>query len=209
MKIYDVSMTISKDIQVYKNRDEKKPVFSNASNFSNGSSYETNVMLNLHTGTHMDFPLHMIKDGKTSDTLNLDQLIRSVKVLDLTNVSEEIDAKDLQQFDIHEDDFVLLKTKNSYEEQFNFKFVYLNHYAAQYLKNLKVTGVGIDALGIERDQKGHPTHHILMEDDIIIIEGLRLKEVTQGEYMMYALPIKMKAVEALLLSVILVEGLYD
>ena len=31
-----------------------------------------------------------------------------------------------------------------------------------------------------------------MKDDIIIIEGLRLGEVPEGSYMMYALPIKMK-----------------
>lgn len=209
MKIYDVSMTISPDIQVYKNKEEKKPVFSNASNFSNSTAYETNVKLNLHTGTHMDFPLHMIENGKTSDTLDLQQLIRKVKVLDLTHVKEVIDAKDLKKFDLQKDDFVLLKTHNSYEETFNYNFVYLNQDAATYLNHLDVKGVGIDALGIERDQKGHPTHHILMEKDIIIIEGLRLKEVKEGSYMMYALPIKMASVEALLLSVILVEESYD
>lgn len=209
MKIYDVSMTISKDIQVYKNKEEKKPVFTNASNFSNSSAYETNVKLNLHTGTHMDFPLHMIENGKTSDTLDIKQLIRKVKVLDLTHVKEVIDAKDLMHFDLQKDDFVLLKTLNSFEETFNYNFVYLNQNAATYLKNLHIKGVGIDALGIERDQNGHPTHHILMDKDIIIIEGLRLKEVKEGQYMMYALPIKMKAVEALLLSVILIEESYD
>lgn len=205
MKIYDVSMTISPDMQVYKNKDEKKPQFMNASNFSTGSSYETVVSLNLHTGTHMDFPLHMIESGKTSDTLELKQLIREVKVFDLTHVSDKIDRQDLVDLDIKKQDFILFKTKNSYEDHFNFNFVYLSEHAASYLKDHMIAGVGIDALGIERDQKGHPTHHILMEKDIIIMEGLRLGDVPEGRYMMYALPIKMKRVEALLLSVILVE----
>ncbi len=72
-----------------------------------------------------------------------------------------------------------------------------------------IIGVGVDALGVERDQIGHPTHHILMDAGAIIIEGLRLQEVPQGSYQMFALPIKMKGVEALLLSVILVEGYHD
>lgn len=205
MKIYDVSMTISEDIQVYKNKEEKKPKFINASNFKNSSAYETQVTMNLHTGTHMDFPLHMIENGKTSDTLDLNKLIRTVKVFDLSHVEKEIDASDLVSLDINASDFILFKTRNSFEDVFNFEFVFVNEKAALYLKNKKVSGVGVDALGIERDQKGHPTHHILMKDDIIIIEGLRLGEVPEGSYMMYALPIKMKNVEALLLSIILIK----
>jgi arylformamidase len=209
MKIYDVSMLISEDVQVYKNKEEKKPKFINVSNFSNASAYETQVLINLHTGTHMDFPLHMIPDGKTSDTLDLSKLIRSVKVFDLTHVHVVIDRKDLQRLDLQPQDFVLFKTQNSYQETFNFRFVYVNQDAASYLVSKGVVGVGIDALGIERDQSGHPTHHILMNQDVIIIEGLRLKDVPEGRYHMFALPIKMKGVEALLLSIILVEGFYD
>lgn len=205
MKIYDVSMMISKDIQVYKNKEEKKPQFTITSNFDNASSYETNVAMNLHTGTHMDFPLHMIENGKNSDTLDITKLIRPVKVFDLTHLDEVIDEKDLINLSIEADDFILFKTKNSFEDHFNFKFVFINQKAARYLKDKKIVGVGVDGLGVERDQSGHPTHHILLEQDIIIIEGLRLAFVPQGNYMMYALPIKMKAVEALPLSIILTE----
>jgi arylformamidase len=119
-----------------------------------------------------------------------------------------IDQKDLINLDIQSGDFILLKTKNSYEDTFNFNFVYINQHAASYLATRKIAGVGVDALGVERDQSGHPTHHILMDANAIIIEGLRLKEVPEGSYHMFALPIKMKGVEALLLSVILVDG-YD
>lgn len=208
MKIYDVSMLISEDIQVYKNKEEKKPKFINASNFDHASVYETNVLINLHTGTHMDFPRHMIPDGQTSDSLDLSRLIRNVKVYDVSHLDQVIDKKSIETFDIQPDDFILFKTKNSWESTFNFSFVYLNQDAAAYLAEKGISGVGIDALGIERDQKGHPTHHILMDHDVIIIEGLRLKDVPQGDYYMIALPIKMKSVEALLLSVILMEG-YD
>lgn len=209
MKIYDVSMTISPDIQVYKNKEEKKPIFSVASSFETGSTYETNVTLNLHTGTHLDFPLHVSKNGKNANSLDLSSLIRCVKVLDLTHVIDHISTTDLEKFDIQPHDFLLFKTKNSYEEAFNFNFIYLEEKAAIYLKNKGIKGVGIDALGIERNQAGHKTHHALLDNDILIIEGLRLKDVTEGTYMMYANPIKMKDVEALLLSVILIEGDYD
>lgn len=205
MKYYDVSMHVKEDMQVYKNKPEKKPVFSIASDFSTGSSHETKVELNLHTGTHMDFPLHMIKDGKTSDTLDLNRLIRHVKVFDMTHVKDGISEADLINYEIDENDFILFKTQNSFEDEFNFNFIYLKESAASYLAQKKVNGVGIDALGIERDQTGHPTHKILFQKDIYIIEGLRLKEVSEQTYFMYALPIKMPKSDALLLSVVLVD----
>jgi len=209
MKFYDVSMTITKDMQVYKNIEAKKPIFENASNFENGSSYETILKFNLHTGTHMDFPLHMIKDGETSDTLDLNKLITRVKVFDLTHLTDSIKDVDLFNLDIKEDDFVLFKTRNSFEDFFNFKFVFIHESASIYLAKKKIKGIGVDGLGVERDQIGHPTHKHLMHADVTIIEGLRLKEIEPKTYDMYALPIKIEHVDALPLSVILVEVSHD
>lgn len=45
---------------------------------------------------------------------------------------------------------------------------------AEYLADIGINGVGIDALGIERDQPSHRTHLSLMEKHIIILEGLSL-----------------------------------
>lgn len=209
MKFYDVSMTITKDMQVYKNIEAKKPIFENASNFENGSSYETILKFNLHTGTHMDFPLHMIKNGETSDTLDLNKLITKVKVFDLTYLNDSIKDVDLFDLDIQEDDFVLFKTRNSFEEFFNFQFVYIHESASIYLAKKKIKGIGVDSLGVERDQVGHPTHKHLMHANVTIIEGLRLKEIEPKIYDMYALPIKIEHVDALPLSVILVEVSHD
>jgi arylformamidase len=200
---YDVSMSVTPDIQVWKNYEAKKPKFKVVADFSNSVVHETEVTLNLHTGTHMDFPLHMLKDGKTSDTLDLSKLIRTVKVFDLSHVTDAINDSDLVHLNIRRDDFVLFKTKNSFEEDFNFNFIFVNEWASKFLVEKGVAGVGVDGLGIERDQIGHPTHKQLMRSDILIIEGLRLKEVPEGSYQMYALPIKMKGTDALLLSVIL------
>lgn len=203
MTIYDVSMTIESTMQVYKNREEKKPMITLDQDFEKGSTYESRLSMNLHTGTHMDFPLHILKDGSDSNSLDLEHLIRPVKVLDLTDVEEGIGKNDLERFDIRKDDFVLFKTRNSFEETFNFDFIYLKEDGATYLETIGVKGVGIDALGIERAQKGHPTHRTLLKEMIIIIEGLRLKMVEEGNYFMFALPLKVRGVEALPLSVVL------
>lgn len=205
MKIYDISTTISENMNVYKNKVDKKPKLINISNFKNSEAYETDIKLNLHTGTHIDAPLHMIKNGNTIDNYDLDKFITKCKVLDLTNVENFIDKKDLVNKNIDKNDFLLFKTKNSLSNEFNFNFIYLNESGASYLKEKSVKGVGIDALGIERDQTNHPTHKILLSNNIPIIEGLKLKDIDKGEYILIALPIKINKVEASITRAVLVD----
>jgi len=194
--MYDISMLIKPDIQVYKNNDSKRPEYKNMSNFDSGVSYETRVSLDIHTGTHIDRPLHMIDGGKTINSLDISRLICKAKVFDLTKIKNRyIGLSDIDSLDIEAGDFVIFKTINSDNENFDFEFVYLNKEAAKFLVDKKINGVGIDALGIERAQSDHLTHIQLLEADIIILEGCRLKDVPEGEYELIALPIKLDQTE--------------
>ena len=205
MNIYDISMDINKNMKVYKNKKEKIPNFINKSNFENSKAYETDIKLNLHTGTHIDAPLHMIKNGNTIDKYNLDKFITECKVLDLTGVENAIDKKNLIDKNIKKNDFLLFKTKNSFDKKFNFNFIYLNQSGAKFLKDKSIKGVGIDSLGIERNQDDHPTHKILLSNNIPIIEGLNLKDIKKGKYILIALPIKINNVEASLTRAVLID----
>lgn len=206
MKIIDISMAIDENIPVYKNKEEKKPEITVTSDFHAGAVYESALYMNLHTGTHIDMPLHMIPNGATSDKLDISKFITPCIVLDLTNVSDKISGEHLQLKKIPPDTFVLLKTKNSFTGKFDPEFIYLDSSGADYLKEQKVTGVGIDALGIERSQPNHETHKILFQSGIAIIEGLRLSDVPEGTYQLIALPLKINNVEALPARVVLIEN---
>ncbi len=205
MKIYDVSMTIEPDIMVYKNYESKKPIFSNASNFETGSHYETDLKMNLHTGTHIDAPLHMIKDGLTMEHFDLDRFITKVRVLDMTHVSGMISTKDLKEKEVLKGEFLLFKTKNSFEDHFSNQFISLSEEGATYLAELGILGVGTDGLGIERDQPEHGTHKRLFNADVMIIEGLRLRDIEEGIFDMIALPLKIADVEASPARVVLMK----
>jgi arylformamidase len=203
--IYDISYTLHEGIQVYKNLDHKKPRFETIATHQNDDYHETDIHMNLHTGTHVDFPLHMIAGGQTSDSEQIEQFVGSCKVLDMTHVSGGISKSDLMKYDIKEDDFLLFKTKNSFFDDFLFDFTYLNEEGATYLASLNIRGVGTDGLGIERAQSDHPTHKILLSNGIAIIEGLRLAAIQPGSYQLICLPLKIKGVEASLARAILVE----
>jgi arylformamidase len=204
MKMHDVTGTIYEGMTVYKNKPEKQPKMNQG---TNGYVTETRLELDVHTGTHIDAPRHMVVDGDTFETISMDDLVGQCKVFDLTQVEDGISKKDLEIFDIQKNDFVFLKTKNSFEDTFNFEFIYLAQDGAEYLSEIGVRGVGIDTLGIERSQEGHPTHKTLFAKKIIIIEGLRLKEINQGEYFMVAAPLKLEGTDGSPARVLLFEGL--
>lgn len=202
-KIYDISMPIYEGMPVYKNKPEKQPVFQrNTQNYVS----ETRVSMDVHCGTHVDAPLHMVLEGETMETISLEQLVGPCRVLDLTQVRDGITADDVQSMGIQPGEFLLLKTKNSMDEAFNPEFIFVKADAAQYLAEKGVKGIGIDALGIERSQTGHPTHKTLFESGIVIIEGLRLQEVPPGPYFMVAAPIKLVGTDAAPARVLLIEG---
>ena len=206
MIIHDISMNINPEMTVYKNRDNKRPELINAASFEKEGVYETKLSMNLHTGTHIDFPLHTIRNGSNSNQYKLETFLGKAKVLDLLHVNDHISESDLISFDINEDDFVLLKTKNSETELLDFEFVYVDLSAAKYLAKKKIRGVGIDSLGIERNQANHPTHDTLLNQNIIILEGLRLKDIEAKTYDFICLPLKIDDVEALPVRAILIEN---
>lgn len=194
--LYDISMTVHEGMPVYNNKAEKKPVISVRQDFSKAKTYESNLSLDLHTGTHLDAPLHIFPDGARIESIPLERLFMPCRLLDFTHLKEKITEDDLRNKGIVPGDFILLKTKNSWAEEFDPEFVYLEQSGAAYLAKQKIKGVGIDALGIERGQPDHETHKLLFQADIVILEGLRLKEVPEGSYTLYALPLKLRGVEA-------------
>lgn len=195
-KMYDISMPIHHEMPVYNGKEAKRPVLEVQSDFTTSKAYESRIHMNLHTGTHMDRTLHMIPDGNTMDTLDWKEMVTKCRVLDLTFAKERITEVDLQGKTIEEGDFILLKTRNSFEAILETNFIYLEKSCAAYLAEKKIKGVGIDALGVERAQPDHETHLQLMQKGIHILEGLQLKDIEEGEYFLSAAPLNILGAEA-------------
>lgn len=207
MKIYDISMTIKEDMAVYNNNNEKRPQIIIRDTYETSNHYESSILMDMHTGTHIDAPLHMVKDGKPMDSYKVEDFITKCKVLDFTDVNDRITVADLQKKEIEQGDFILLKTKNSFTEHFESNFIYLDKTASSYLQKLGINGIGTDGLGIERNQPAHETHINLLSNNIMIVEGLRLKDIPEGIYTLIVLPLKILHTEAAPARAILIEGL--
>lgn len=91
--MYDVTSTIYEGMTVYKNKPEKQPKFNRV---TNGYVTETRMELDVHSGTHVDAPLHMVVDGDTFETVPMEDLVGQAKLFDLTNVEDGITKADLE-----------------------------------------------------------------------------------------------------------------
>jgi arylformamidase len=202
---YDISLPIYEGMPVYKNKPEKQTTFETTADFSSGTSHETRIHMDAHAGTHVDAPLHMTPGGATIETLDVQRLMRNVKVIDMTHVVDHIALSDVEPLGLQRGDFVLFKTSNSFDQQFNAAFVFIAKDAAKYLAEAGIDGVGVDGLGIERSQPGHETHKLLMDAGVIILEGLALQEVPAGEYWMAALPLRLIGTDAAPVRAVLLD----
>jgi arylformamidase len=141
----------------------------------------------VHSGTHVDAPVHFIDGAAAAESLPLDVLLGPARVLDLT-AAERLDASAFDGVELQER--VLLKTRNSElweRETFADEFLALTEDGARALIDAGVRLVGIDYLSIGDEA----AHQALLGAGVVAIEGLDLRGVEPGEYRLVCAPLKL------------------
>lgn len=195
--IIDISWPITEGMTEYK--DRSTACIKQLKSIEEHGVQECSLSFHNHTGTHIDAPAHFVAGGKTVDQLALETFIGPCVVLDLVHIQEKITDRDLADYTFNVGDRILLKTRNSErstQEPFDYDFVYLAESGARLLADRNIRLVGIDYLGIERNQVGHPTHKALLSNNISILEGLRLAQVHPGVYALICLPLSIQGTDA-------------
>ena len=207
MKIHDISLTIHNGMAVYKDKIEKKPHIRRMRTLEEGSN-ESSILLESHTGTHMDAPYHMLQNGRKIHEIPLDKCAGDAVVLDFTKIKGGITEKDLAAHSgkIAKNSVVLLKTRTKPMRTFDFHFTYLEKSGASYLAKKGIRLLGIDQLGVERNQPNHETHGILLKKGITIFEGLELGAIKPGKYFFMGFPLKIKDGDGAPARCVLIEG---
>ena len=185
----DVSVPLEPNITVWPGDETLS--FTPKSRVANGdASNVSQITLSTHTGTHVDAPWHFEDDGKRLDAVDHTLFFGEATLYDLSHL-DIIRAEDLG--DAALPPRILIKTrasKWSYEEPFREDFPAFDPTAAQRLVDEGVRLVGIDYLSIEPfAQTECPTHHILLGNEVFIVEGLRLKDISPGTYPFTVLPL--------------------
>ncbi len=153
------------------------------------------LSLGAHTGTHMDAPLHFLRDGAGIDTMPFTATLGPARVIEIHD-TVSIKPGELAAHTIQAGERVLFKTANSprcwQTDEFVEDFVYIAADAAAFLAAQGVQTVGVDYLsvgGFRAD--GAATHQALLQAGIWVIEGLNLAQVQAGTYELICLPIKL------------------
>jgi arylformamidase len=156
----------------------------------------------LHHGTHVDAPWHFIPGAKQLHEIPLDRWLGPCWVADLTAEPECVSVAALQRAGIPpETKRLLLKTRNSladyWHQPWNPKFIYIHHAAAAWCVEQGLWTVGLDYLTIDSpEETAFPSHHILLGNEVVIIENLNLREAPAGLYELIAAPVNLQGADA-------------
>jgi arylformamidase len=149
------------------------------------------LALGVHTGTHVDAPIHFDVPGGGVEALALAALLGPARVVAVEGPA--VDRVQVEALDLSAGDRVLFKTSNSARcwdsGQFVPDYVYVSEPAARHLAARQVGLVGVDYLSIGGPVDGARAHRVLLAARVCILEGLDLRGVAPGRYDLVALPL--------------------
>jgi arylformamidase len=153
------------------------------------------MTLGVHTGTHMDAPLHFIRKAKGIDEIPFDATVGPARVITIED-PKSIKREELMKHAIKTGERILFKTVNSshvwLSDEFHEGFVFIAQDGARYLAECGVRSVGVDYLSVGGYREdGVETHEALLNAGIWVIEGLNLQSVEPGNYELICLPLRL------------------
>ncbi len=196
MKIYDISQEVF-GCEVFPGDDV--PQKEEVMRMSKGALYNlTSFQMCAHNGTHVDAPFHFIQDGKTIEEMPLDKMIGLAYVTSCQGevtkaVAEEMVQKACEK-DMEAARKILIKGRAIVSVEAAEVFVH----------------AGIDLLGVELQSVGPmespmPVHKVLLGAEVVLLEGIRLREVSEGIYFLNAAPLSLGGSDGAPCRAVLIE----
>lgn len=193
MKIHDITVTINSETPIYKG-DPGVEIASFKAIERGDSANVSQVSFGVHTATHIDAPNHFIDGAKRVHEIDPAKLVGPCRIIAVLDDVIAIEPEHVG--DISGVERIIFKTQNSKfwsepERGFRTDFSYITPATARLLADSGVVLVGIDYLSIEKSgSPGHPVHIALLEKEIVILEGVDLREVSPGDYELICAPLK-------------------
>ena len=199
MRIIDITRPLSEGVLMYPG--DVSPVFRQE---EHGNYIVTDLRLSTHTGTHIDAPLHYLKNGGSIDTIPHSHVVGLCRVLDVTHAGTLITAQHLKGR-LEGIERLLLKTSFSGIDRFDENYPSLTADAARLITGYDMKCVGIDSPSIESYECDGTVHRELLSHGCIIIELLDLSNVEEGDYTLVALPLRFTGLDGSPARVVLLD----
>ncbi len=196
MKIYDISQEIL-SCKVYPG--DTAPTVKEVFRTSKGDLYNlTDFSMCAHNGTHIDAPFHFLGDGKTVDEIPLNKTVGLCFVAESSGEMSANDAKAiLSKAAKHDPEVakkILLKGNAIVTEE-----------AAEVFAKAEIDLIGVESQSVGDIDRPMAVHLILLKKEVVLLEGIRLGEVTEGVYFLNAAPINLGGCDGAPTRAVLIE----
>jgi len=186
MKIYDISQEVF-SCQVYPGdpAPERKVLCSIE---KEGLYNLTALSMCAHNGTHIDAPFHFLKDGKTVDAIDLEAFVGPACVAEHHGIVSGDDAAEILQ-----------KAKEQNPEAAKRILIKgdaeVSAQAAKVFASSNILLLGNESQTVGPEDAPMEVHLILLNANVILLEGIRLSEVPEGVYLLNAAPLNLSGAD--------------
>jgi arylformamidase len=151
------------------------------------------IYAGLHTGTHVDAPLHFLDKGGSVEEQPLSSFIGECAVLAVP--PGPITADYVERKFPRAEERILIKGGGR---------AYFMDSAAMELAMYKTKLIGTDSLSVGTSGAQTAVHRAFLRENIAILEGLVLENVEPGNYFLMAQPLKIGGAEAAFCRAVLI-----
>lgn len=142
----------------------------------------TSFSMCAHNGTHVDAPFHFLPDGNTIEKVDLDAFVGDCYV---SHHEGNVTADDAAN--------ILAKAKSAgaCERILIAGKATVTAEAAQVFARSKVKLIGNESQTVGPEDAPMEVHKILLGADVVLLEGIVLKDVDDGKYFLNAAPLNL------------------
>ena len=154
--------------------------------------------LSPHVGAHADAPLHYDPQGDAVGALDLAPFLGHCRVIYALATGPLVLMADLAHALADLPARVLVRTYTQFPLlSFDAQLTAFHPDTVHHLADLGVKLIGIDSASIDpADSKALPSHQVIRQRGLRVLENLLLDAVPEGDYELIALPLKLSTADA-------------
>ena len=186
MKIYDISQEVFSG-QVYPG--DPAPEKEMLSIMENGDLYNlTAFSMCAHNGTHIDAPFHFLKDGKTVDAIGLEAFVGMAYVAEHHGIVSGNDAAEIIKKAEKQNPEAAKRILIKGDAEVSLE-------AAKIFASAEILLLGNESQTVGPEDAPMEVHLMLLSANVILLEGIRLAEVSEDVYFLNAAPLNLSGAD--------------
>ena len=180
MKIIDISQEVF-SCNVYPG--DPSPIAEKVVSIDAGDVYNMSTLsMCVHNGTHIDAPYHFLNDGNTVEQIPLEYFVGTCYVVQRDG---ELTASVAQNIMLE------AKANNASERILIGGNIIVTAEAAKVFADNAIKLIGNEGVSIGPVDAPMEVHKILLSANVVLLEGIVLKDVPEGVYFLNAAPLNL------------------